>query len=141
MKNGHSFKDRIIPKNVKYNHDHFQYDNKYGRVLFISDLPNWLDTKFVSELCDVNKNLMYSMDIISIPRDEAIKEVQNKLLGVTTNITKWQQSQNRNNNWSAIIPPKKCSLEIPEINSEITIFLVKKPRKSMKTYHQYHKSR
>lgn len=106
MKKGHSFKDKIIPRNVKYKNDYFQFDNKFGRVVYVSDLPNWLDTKFVSELCEVNKNLMYSIDIISIPRDEAIKEVQNKLLGVTTNITKWQQSQNRNNNWSAIIPPE-----------------------------------
>ena len=124
MKKGHSFKDKIVPRNVSYNHDHFQYDDKYGRVLFISDLPNWLDTKFVSELCDVNKNLMYSMDIISIPRDEAIKEVQNKLLGVTTNITKWQQSQNRNNNWSAIIPPEmetqreQCAEFLKELTSK-----------------------
>ena len=31
------------------------------------------------------------MDIISIPTDEAVKEMENKLLGVNTNITNWQK--------------------------------------------------
>lgn len=47
---------------------------------------------------------MYSMDIISIPTDEAVKEMENKLLGVNTNITNWQRRQNANNNFSAVIP-------------------------------------
>lgn len=101
---GHSFKDKIIPRNISYKNDHFRMDNKYGRVLYLSDFPSYLDSDFVEKLCALNKNLMYSIDIISVPTDEAVKEVENKLLGVTTNITKWQQSQNRNNNWSAIIP-------------------------------------
>ena len=101
---GHSFKDKIIPKNISYKNDHFRMDNKYGRVLYLSDFPSYLDSDFVEKLCALNNNLMYSIDIISVPTNEAVKEVENKLLGVTTNITKWQQSQNKNNNWSAIIP-------------------------------------
>ena len=41
---------------------------------------------------------MYSMDIITIPTDEAVREVENKFLGVEKNITDWQMKQNRNNN-------------------------------------------
>ena len=48
--------------------------------------------------------MMYSMDIIGIPTDEAVKEIENKLLGVNTNITNWQRRQNANNNFSAVIP-------------------------------------
>ena len=66
--------------------------------------PGFSKDEFVSELCDLNKNLMYSMDIITIPTDEAVREVENKFLGVEKNITDWQMKQNRNNNFSAIIP-------------------------------------
>ena len=47
---------------------------------------------------------MYSMDNITVPTDEAVREVENKFLGVEKNITDWQIKQNRNNNFSAIIP-------------------------------------
>lgn len=79
-------------------------DNKYGRVLYLSNYPGFLKDEFVSKLCDLNKNLMYSMDIISVPTDEAVREVENKFLGVEKNITDWQIKQNQNNNFSAIIP-------------------------------------
>ena len=36
--------------------------------------------------------------------DEAIREVENRRLGVETNITNWQRRQNNNNNFSAVIP-------------------------------------
>src|SRR5699024_5465797 len=36
--------------------------------------------------------------------DEAVREIQNKLLGVETNVTNWQRRQNANNNFSAVVP-------------------------------------
>ena len=101
---GHSFKDLIAPGICKYNSRYFQFDDKYGRVLYLNNYPGFLKDEFVSELCDMNRNLMYSMDIITVPTDEAVTEVENKFLGVEKNITDWQMKQNRNNNFSAIIP-------------------------------------
>lgn len=101
---GHSFKDLITPRMCKYHNKYFEFDGKYGRVLYLNNYPGFLKDEFVSELCDLNKNLMYSMDIITVPTDEAVREVENKFLGVEKNITDWQMKQNRNNNFSAIIP-------------------------------------
>ncbi len=58
----------------------------------------------IAELTDLNRNLMLSIDIIPIPTDEAVREVENRLLGVETNITNWQRRQNANNNFSAVVP-------------------------------------
>ena len=33
-----------------------------------------------------------------------MREVENRLLGVETNITNWQRRQNANNNFSAVVP-------------------------------------
>ena len=52
----------------------------------------------------MSQNLMLSLDIIPVPTDEAVREVENRLLGVETNITNWQRKQNANNNFSAVIP-------------------------------------
>ena len=40
----------------------------------------------ISELCDMNRSLMLSIDILPIPTDEAVREIQNKLLGIETNV-------------------------------------------------------
>lgn len=101
---GHSFKDLITPRMCRYHNKYFEFDGKYGRVLYLNNYPRFLKDSFVSALCDLNKNLMYSMDLICIPTDEAVQEVENKFLGVEKNITDWQMKQNRNNNFSAIIP-------------------------------------
>lgn len=103
-KKGHSFKDVICPIEPKFSNKHFKFNDRYGRVLYLSNYSRFIKDSFISELCDLNKNLMYSMDIISIPTDEAVKEIENKLLGVNTNITNWQRRQNANNNFSAVIP-------------------------------------
>ena len=58
----------------------------------------------MAELCELNRNMMMSVDIIPVPTDEAVREVENRLLGVETNITNWQRKQNQNNNFSAVIP-------------------------------------
>lgn len=58
----------------------------------------------MSELTDLNRNLMLSVDVVPVPTDEAVREVESRLLGVETNITNWQRRQNKNNNFSAIVP-------------------------------------
>lgn len=104
MRKGHSFKDLICPLAPEFKHKYFKLDDKYGRVLYLSNYPRFIKDSIVSELCNLNKNMMYSMDLISIPIDEAVKEIERKLLGVNTNITNWQRRQNANNNFSAVIP-------------------------------------
>ena len=46
---------------------------------------------------------MYNRQV-PVPTDEAVKEAENRLLGVETNITNWQRRQNANNNFSATVP-------------------------------------
>ena len=77
----------ITPRISKYHNKCFEFDDKFGRVLYLSNYPGFLKDEFVSELCDLNKNIMYSMDIITIPIDESVREVENKFLGVEKNIT------------------------------------------------------
>jgi len=101
---GHSFKDAIIPRNPKFKNNYFTFENKYGRVLYLSTYGGFIEDRIVSKLCELNKNLIYSMDIFTIPKDEAVKEIQNKLLGVETNMTNWNRRQVANNNFVASIP-------------------------------------
>ena len=104
MRKGHSFKDYICPDSFRFEKDYFEIGNKYGRVFYLKDYASYIKDDMVAELTDLNRNLMLSIDVIPIPMDEAIREVENRRLGVETNITNWQRRQNNNNNFSAVIP-------------------------------------
>lgn len=104
MKKGHDFKDYICPDTFEFEKDHFHMGSKFGRVIFLREYASYIKDSMVSELCDLNRNMMLSLDIIPIPTDEAVREVENRLLGVETNITNWQRRQNQNNNFSAVVP-------------------------------------
>lgn len=104
MRKGHSYKDYICPDSLDPVTDHIQLGDKFGRVLFFKSYATFIKDDMVAEMTDIDRNMMFSIDIIPIPLEEAIKEVETRLLGVETNITNWQRKQNQNNNFSAVIP-------------------------------------
>lgn len=104
MRKGHHFKDLICPDSFAFEKDHFRMGERYGRVLFLREYASYIKDDMLAELTDLNRNLMLSIDIIPVPTDEAVREVENRLLGVETNITNWQRRQNANNNFSAVVP-------------------------------------
>lgn len=104
MKRGHNFKDYICPDGFSFKSDYFEMGKKFGRVFFLKEYASFIKDSMIAELTDMNQNMMMSIDIIPIPTDEAVKEVENHLLGVETNITNWQRKQNANNNFSAVVP-------------------------------------
>lgn len=101
---GHSFKDYICPDSFSFKDDYFEMGDKFGRVLFLKDYANFIRDSMVSDLTDINQNMMISIDIKAIPINEAVKMLERILLGVESNITNWQRKQNANNNFSAVIP-------------------------------------
>lgn len=101
---GHHFLDGICPDAMEFQKDHFTVNSRYGRVLFLKEYANRIDDNFLSDLSDVSRKLIFSLDILPVPVDEAVRETEKILLGLETNITKWQQNQNRNDNYSAQVP-------------------------------------
>ena len=104
MKKGHDFRDYICPDVFENEKDYFKIGERFGRVIFLKDYASYIKDSMVAELTDMNRNMMLSIDIVPVPTDEAVREVENRLLGVETNITNWQRKQNQNNNFSAVVP-------------------------------------
>ncbi len=118
MRLGHDIIDYICPDSLEFKSDYFRMGDKYGRVIFLKDLASFIKDSMVSEITDFSRNLMFSIDILPIPTDEAVKEVQKKILGIETDITRWQQKQNMNNNFSANIP-----YEMEQMRKDLKEFL------------------
>ena len=104
MLKGHDFRDYICPDSIEKHSTYVKLGRKYCRVLYLKDYASYIKDTLVTELTDINRNMMLSMDIVPVPTEEAVREVENRLLGVETNITNWQRRQNNNNNFSAVIP-------------------------------------
>ena len=104
IRKGHCFRDYICPDSMEKNSDYLKLGEKFARVLYLKDYASYIKDSFVAELTDLNRNMMLSIDIVPIPTDEAVREVESRLLGVETNITNWQRKQNQNNNFSAVVP-------------------------------------
>ena len=118
IRRGLDFRDLICPDGLAFKAGHFEMGDKVGRVLFLKDYASYIKDEMIADLSDFPRNLMLSIDILPIPTDEAVQEVQSRILGIETDITRWQQRQNDKNNFTASIP-----YELEQLRGETKEFL------------------
>lgn len=118
MRRGVDFRDLICPDGLEFKADHFEMGGKFGRVLFLKEFASYIKDEMISDLSDFARNLVISIDILPIPTDEAVKEIQQRILGVESDITRWQQRQNSKNNFTATVP-----YELEQLRAEAKEFL------------------
>lgn len=94
IRRGMDFRDLICPDGISFKSGYFEMGDKVGRVLFLKDYASYIKDSMISDLSDFSRSLMLSIDILPIPTDEAVRDVQNQILGIETDITRWQQRQN-----------------------------------------------
>lgn len=104
MQKGHSFKDYICPDSFEFKKDKFKFGNKLGRVIYLKEYASFIKDSMISELTDISKNLILTIDISPVATDEAIKDAERILLGVETNKTNYIRKQSENNNFLASVP-------------------------------------
>ena len=63
-KRAQHFKDWLCPDSMEFAADHFKIDARFGRVLYLQDYASYIKDSFVSELCDLDRDLMLSMEHI-----------------------------------------------------------------------------
>ena len=78
MRKGHDFRDYICPDVYENNSDYFKVGNRFGRVLLLRDYASYISDDMVAEITDLSRNLMLSIDVVPIPTDEAVKEVEQR---------------------------------------------------------------
>jgi len=115
---GLDFRDLICPDGLQFKAGYFEMGDKVGRVLFLKDYASYIEDDMISDLSDFPRSLMLSIDILPIPTDEAVREIQGRILGVETDITRWQQRQNDKNNFNATVP-----YELEQLRAETKEFL------------------
>ena len=104
LRRGMDIKDIICPDGIAFKNNYIEIGERFGRVLFLRDYAAYIRDDMISAISDFARNLVLSIDILPVPTDEAIREVQSQMLGIETDITRWQQRQNARNNFTAVVP-------------------------------------
>lgn len=113
---GMDFKDIICPDSIHFKGRYFQMGDKFGRVLFLREYGSYVHDEAISKMSVFAKNLVLSIDLIAVPTEEALKEVNQRILSVEADITRWQQKQNARHIYTSTPPqaltqPRDISME------------------------------
>ena len=109
----HSFKNYICPDNVQFMDDCFRLDDRYGRAIQLREYANYLKDDMISELCELNRTLMLSIDILPVPMDEAIRASERVMDSTESNIYKYLRKMAQNSNF-VTEPPYEMKLQQAE---------------------------
>ena len=101
---GHSPLDYICPDSIEMEKDHYCIDGRWGRVLYLRDYANYIKDTLIQELCDLNRTMILTIDMIPVPTDEAVKQTTLQLDKVEANVTRYNQRQQANQNFTGAIP-------------------------------------
>ncbi len=104
IQKGHDFKDSICPSVMEFDKNHIKIGKKYCRTFYIREFATFIKDEMITEFADLPKNLMLSIDMLPIPTDEAVKIIQNLILGAETDKARFTRKQSENGNFTASIP-------------------------------------
>lgn len=101
---GDSSKNYVAPYTFSAEYDHVKIADHYGQGLLLLEYPTSIDDDFFRSLIELKIPMIYSMDLFPISKDEARKYIESKKMAVESEIFKYQQRQNKNNNFNSEIP-------------------------------------
>ena len=106
---------------VKYFPEHFEYERKFCKALFIKKYPSSLSDRFLNEITSLPVHSITSIDVVPIPKDLTTKTLQKKYLGIESDIIKQQRVRNKNNDFATEISYAKRTekKEIEEIMDDV----------------------
>lgn len=94
-KMGITTKDLIGPSCIEFYSDYFKLDDKYGRAVFIDNIPSYLTTDFLTDLTDNPCNMVTSVHYESIPTNKAVKIIKTQMVNINSNVVDAQKKANR----------------------------------------------
>lgn len=130
-RNGLETKNLIAPDSIRFHKNYFTMGNKFGRALYLKDLPSFLSDKFISELMEINKNMMLSIHIKPVEPDKALRLIQKQITGMEGNKIEYEKRSLKNGYLEPFIPYelKNSLAEANELLDDVTnknqkVFLV-----------------
>lgn len=109
------FRNYICPDGIRRHWNRLEVGNRFVRVLFLKDIANYVDDDFIDTMISRNQDILYSVNIVPIPKNEGIQDAENRHMGVLTNNYRYHQRQVANGNFTGALP---FQMEHQQIDSE-----------------------
>ncbi len=103
-KQGLSTKDLIGPACMQFGPNYFKLDQKYARVLFLSNIPTRLSTDMIADVTELPLDIVTNLNIQPIEQEKAIKLVQRQLTKTKKDVMDAQKTAAKNGYSSELIP-------------------------------------
>ena len=104
---GADFRNDLCNKVLQFYPDFFKDERKFCRALFIKKYPSSLSDRFFNEIVSLPVHSISSIDVVPVPKDMTVKILQQKYLGIESDIIKQQRVRNRNNDFASEISYNK----------------------------------
>ena len=119
---GNDFRDAIAPDCMTFYKDHYEIGDQVGRVLFLRDYASFIKDEMITELSDLPRNMMISINLLPIPTDEVVKEIHRRIMAIESDVGRFTQRQNSLNNFNATIPYhlEQSRLQTRELMDDVT---------------------
>ena len=104
-KAGLSVKDVIGPPSFDYTPgSYFMLGDTYAQALYLERIPSYLSTAFISDLADVQCNMLISTTSESINQEKAVKLIKNQMASIESKIAGVTKSNGEEGYFGALPP-------------------------------------
>lgn len=115
-KHNRKLKDIIAPEAFKFYGNNFEINDRFGQVMYLDGIANWLNTNFISELSSTNFEGVITIHIEAIPQQVAVKKMKDISVNINAEII-----QKTKDNDSGYIPTdlRNISQQVDELQEDI----------------------
>lgn len=115
-------KDLICPSYMKFHKDYVELGEKIGKLYYINNLPSFLTTDMLADVCDIPCNAVTSVYYQPLRQDKSMKMVRNQMTNINANIVESQKKANRSGYSQDLISPslKKAKDDAEKLIQDMT---------------------
>lgn len=120
---GLSIKDVVGPAGINFApRDYFQLGETYGRVMYLDRVPKHLKTTFISDLADIQSNMLISLTHETTSQEEALNLAKYRLADIDATIANKLKNYAEEGYLGASLPPEleKAQGNARELIQDIT---------------------
>jgi type IV secretory pathway VirB4 component len=122
LKQGLTTKDLIGPSSFSFERDFCMIGDKYAKTLFIDSLPTWINSNILTEITELNSNMLMSIVYKKLRSDNASNLLRNQLVNINSNVVDAQKRAAKSGYSPDLISPEllRAQREAQELMDDIT---------------------
>lgn len=106
MSQGMSTKDIVASSGITFYPDYFKLNDKFGRVVYLKDIPSIHSTEFIAEISDLPFNLTASIFLNPLDQKKGFSVVRNNMVTINGMVIKAQKVASKSGYSASMISPE-----------------------------------